>query len=181
MRARIGAMAGAAAFVAGTALCQVLPAGSVANSPSTDLRTYALFGFTSLNFKGAEAAGRGVVSGGNVGTNGPGNSHDPSLNICNNHPAVMDPGSQLVGNRVAASNLGGACKIYDLFANVVQRGRDPLVVQPGGSGPSAYGAPLTLTHVPSFTVPSCRGNDVTVPANGSRTLSPGTLGNLIFR
>ena len=47
--------------------------GTPSGPVSRGLSSYTLFGFTSLEFKGGQNASRGIISGGNVGTNGDAN------------------------------------------------------------------------------------------------------------
>jgi hypothetical protein len=91
----------------------------------TDLNSYVLFATGNgvsnsdpvLSFKGGNAAGRGLVYGGNVGVN----KADPNLN---NDPAmiavglngdfIMQSGYQLVGDSI---RLGVEAVVYDVFTN----------------------------------------------------------------
>src|SRR5438874_1272430 len=75
--------------------------GNTGGDVDRDLSRYVLFAFDTLSFKGAEAPGRGVIHGGDVGAGGvdanPGDS-SPVLNICANDAVTMDADSQLVAD-----------------------------------------------------------------------------------
>ena len=138
-----------------TTLLGVLAIPAVAASPaprvgtpsspvSRDLSTYTLFGFSSLDFKGGQNTTRGIISGGNVGTNG-------DANPCANGHLTMDDGTQLVANTLRATNL---CNVWDIYANGTT-GNPPAV--PRNSGPTAFTAPvLSAPALPPF---SCNPNN----------------------
>src|SRR3954471_16398370 len=60
-------------------------AGSPSRPVDRDLSSYVLFAFNTLDFKGGESPGRGIIHGGDVGAGGidstPDNS-SPIMNIC---------------------------------------------------------------------------------------------------
>ncbi|HEX5096511.1 MAG TPA: hypothetical protein VFX21_10875 [Acidimicrobiia bacterium] len=177
-RGRVVSVA-AIALIAG-GLSQMLPA-SASGAPSRpvdrDIDTYVLFGFESVNFKGAESAGRGIISGGNVGANGI--DTDPAdsevvVNICANHNVTMDHRSQLVGDSVRATD---GCHVWDVYANSLIG--SPAVV-PANSGPTAFATPVvTAPAFPSFACNAAAPVDVGTGATSM--LPPGTYGAVKFK
>lgn len=94
-------------------------------APSTDLDSYVLFATGAglsdntapLTYKGGNSAGRGYVSGGNVGVNRAdgnlGNS-TPMISVGENGRFIMDPGTQIVGDSI---RLGVEAVVYDVYRN----------------------------------------------------------------
>jgi hypothetical protein len=143
-------------------------AGTPSNPASRDLTSYALFGFSSLAFKGTNGPGHGNIRGGNVGSNGP-------VSICQNGGATMDDGTQLVGASVDGTNTG--CTIWDLYTNSLTG--NPKIV-PRNSGPTPVSVPvITAPTLPSF---SCDANNpLTVVKGQTGSLVPGVYGAVEFQ
>ncbi|HTN78850.1 MAG TPA: DUF5979 domain-containing protein, partial [Acidimicrobiales bacterium] len=174
MMARLGSVLLAVGTLLGVMAIPALAATPVphANAPtepvSRDLTSYVLFGFTSFAFKGANGPGHGIISGGNVGTNG-------DMGICQNGGVTMDDGTQLVGNAINATNT--KCTIWDLFTNSLT-GNPTLV--PRNSGPNPVQVPvINPPALPSFACDP--KNPFTVTKNQTGGLVPGTYGDVEFQ
>ncbi|MGQ0826377.1 MAG: hypothetical protein ACT4OX_15340 [Actinomycetota bacterium] len=83
----------------------------------TDLNNYALFALDSINVKGSNVEGRGVIRGGNVGVNTPGFADRgmPRLRMCNGAgdgvAIQMDEGTQVVAD---TGDIARACVMWDV-------------------------------------------------------------------
>ena len=145
-------------------------AGTPTASVNGDLSSYVLFGFRSFSFKGANGPGHGIISGGNVGTNG-------DMGICQNGGVTMDDGTQLVANSVNATNTN--CTIWDLFTNSLT-GNPKLV--PRHSGPNPVQVPVVEARTVPFPSFQCDPNNpFTVTKNGIGGLPVGTYGAVEFQ
>jgi hypothetical protein len=141
----------------------------------TDITSYVLFGFSHVEFKGGNATGRGIIRGGNVGSNGVDTGDpDPTINICANGRAVMSDGSQVVGDTV---RFARECDFWDLFAN--------RVVGEGGGTVNSGPTPVTIPVVAQPPLPAMAcdpSRNVTVRAGDPPTsLPPGTYGAVEFQ
>jgi hypothetical protein len=181
VRRRVVAMAASLVVLFVLALGQsfgAFAAGSPSRPIDRQLSHYVLFAFDTLNFKGAQTAGRGIITGGDVGANGidstPDNS-DAILDICANDKVTMDPGSQLNADTMRISHL---CNVWDVFANKLVAGSD---VVPQNSGPNSFSARI-LSAKPSFPSFSCNAaNPFILVKGGTATLPPGVYGNIVLQ
>ena len=138
--------------------------------PDTDINAYAVLGFDSVNIKGKLAAS---VRGGNIGVVNKGGS----ATICANGKLVMDPGTQVVADKV---NAGKGCDLGDVFSGDGQPGKGTF------DSWSKWNPPLVLSNVPAVpSIDRCaEDNPITVvsqrlggrPEGPAHEAPPGTYG-----
>lgn len=102
-----------------------LGGGSLAQGSILNLDSYVLFATgeglpdntAPLSFKGGNAAGRGIVAGGNVGVNrrdGNLGNGTQMINVGANGKFIMDQGTFLIGDSI---QLGPEALVYDVYTN----------------------------------------------------------------
>ena len=98
----------------------------------------------------ANAAGRGIINGGDVGANGV-STGDPTVNICANGRVTMSDGSQLVADTLRAENsAGNPCVFWDVFANRLLQRFEPRVRElraRSGDDAGRHPAAVPVDHV----------------------------------
>ena len=159
-----------------------------------------LFAYTDLYVKGGTASvpGRGLFSGGNLGSNGFATVGDANATLGTNYGVYLSDGNAVVADR---TDLGPGhpplpTSVWDLFTNeITNNDFDPASVR--NSGPICFGPPIIDTSLPSFvafthpggpyqpTLPSFPSAatlgllpDVNVPNNGTLNLAPGDYGDV---
>lgn len=142
-----------------------------------DINAYVLFGFHSVAFKGANLSGRGIIDGGNVGSNGV-DPNNPTVNVCANARVTMSQGSQLVADTLRADNTpGNPCVFWDVFANRLTGGSSLGTIN---SGPTPVSMPVVTP--PAFPTVVCNAaNPVTVLKGTATVLPPGTYGAVVVQ
>jgi hypothetical protein len=154
------------------------PAAHAQTVPSDDLRTYVLFAQEELAFKGGQGNhGPSIIDGGNIGVNAAGfiRGNDYRLNLCANAQVVMSDDTMVVGDTARLGDSSTPTLECDLFEAFVNTGA-PNNETPR-SGPPLTFQPPVIKSAPDFPDFACDpGNPVTVPAQGSLTMSPDTYG-----
>ncbi len=168
--------------------------------PPRDINTYLLFAYTDLYVKGGTAAvpGRGLFTGGNLGSNGVATVGDPNATLGTNYGVYLSDGHAAVADRIV---LGPGhpllpTSVWDLFTNeITNNDFTPSSVR--NAGPTCFGPPIIDTGLPSFvafthpggpyqpTLPSFPSEavldalpDVSLPPGFMLNLVPGSYGDL---
>jgi hypothetical protein len=170
-------MAAAAAVVG-------IAAPSEAQVPDPDIRSYVLFGFEELAFKGGQGNhGPSIIDGGNIGVNGLGfiRGNDFRMNICSNARMIMSDNTMVVSDTMRmgdSSTPTQECDVYEGFANTTNAN-----VESTRTGPVQPFTAPPVKATPPFPDFACNpANNVTIPANAPpTTLPPGTYGNVNFQ
>ncbi len=165
-----------------------------------DINTYMLFAYTELYVKGGTAAvpGRGLFTGGNLGSNGVATVGDPNATIGTNYGVYLSDGNAAVADRIT---LGPGhpllpTSVWDVFANEVTN-NDFSYFSIRNAGPICFTPPIIDTGLPTavaFThpggpyqpvLPSFPSEaaldalpDVNLTAGFTLTLPPGSYGDL---
>ncbi len=158
-------------------------ASPAAAQPSDDLSSYVLFGFDELDFKGGQGNhGPSIIDGGNVGVNGIGfiRGNDYRLNICANAQVVMSDNTFVVSDTARMGDTSTPrqeCDFHEAFVNTGARNNeDPR------TGPAQPFTPPPIKATPDFPDYTCDpGNPLTVPAQGTATMTPGNYGAVTWQ
>lgn len=168
--------------------------------PPRDINGYVLFAYTDLYVKGGTAAipGRGLFTGGHLGSNGIATVGDPNATLGTNYGVYLSDGNAAVADRIT---LGPGhpllpTSVWDLFTNAVDNADfTPSSVR--NAGPICFAPPIIGTGLPSFVAfthpdgpyqPVLPGfpseaalnalADVNLPAGFSLNLAPGDYGDI---
>jgi len=176
------------------------PACAAGSQPSRDINSYMLFAYSDLYIKGATAAipGRGLFTGGDLGTNGFASSTDPNMTLGTNYGVFLSDGNSAVADRI---QLGPGhpllqTSVWDLFSNQIANA-DFVASSIRNTGPTCFVPPIIDAAAPNavaFTNPGGPYNptlpvfpsaatlgsapDVQVPNNGTLNLAPGDYGDV---
>ena len=179
---RIGVLlsaAGIAVTIAGSML-PALASGVPTRPVDRDLSSYVLFATDQIQVKAGADASHGIVTGGDIGVNKTGLvTGSPRLQICRNGHLTMDDGTQVVADTMELTDL---CSVWDVYGNALT-GNPP--VSPNHSGPTSFTGPIIdpsdLPAIPNFTCDTTGASDVTVLANTTLDLPPGTYGEIALQ
>ncbi len=176
------------------------PACSAGPDAPRDINTYMLFAYTDLYVKGGTAAvpGRGLFTGGNLGSNGVATVGDPNATLGTNYGVYLSDGNAAVADRIT---LGPGhpllpTSVWDLFTNeITNNDFTPSSVR--NLGPICFGPPIIDPLLPSFvafthpggpyqpTLPSFPSEaalnalpDIHLPGGFMLNLAPGSYGDI---
>jgi hypothetical protein len=176
------------------------PACTSGPQPPRDINTYMLFAYTDLYVKGGTAAvpGRGLFTGGNLGSNGIATVGDPNATLGTNYGVYLSDGNAAVADRIT---LGPGhpllpTSVWDLFTNeITNNDFTPSSVR--NLGPICFGPPIIDVSLPSFVAfthssgpyrpilpsfPSAAAlnalPDVNVAPGSTMNLAPGSYGDV---
>src|SRR4051812_43873599 len=140
---------GAATMVFGAFAPASASGGSADRPVDRTIDHYVLFALHHLKPKGGQLAGRGLVTGGDVGVNEAGQwQGGPRLAPCSNGVLQMDDGTQLNGDTLLFTS---DCDVYDVYGDDIS-GNPPGVAR--NSGPTAFSLPLIaaqdIPQIPAF-------------------------------
>ncbi len=168
--------------------------------PPRDINAYLLFAYTDLYVKGGTAAvpGRGLFTGGHLGSNGIATVGDPNATLGTNYGVYLSDGHAAVADRIT---LGPGhpllpTSVWDLFTNVIDNADfTPSSVR--NAGPICFAPPIIDTGLPSFVAFTHPGGpyqpvlpsfpseaalnalaDVNLPAGFLLNLPPGDYGDV---
>ncbi|MEO6027250.1 MAG: hypothetical protein ABIR79_10335 [Candidatus Binatia bacterium] len=176
------------------------PVCSAGPLPPRDINTYMLFAYTDLYVKGGTAAvpGRGLFSGGDLGSNGIATIGDPNATIGTNYGVYVSDGNAVVADRIT---LGPghpllATSVWDLFTNQITN-NDFAPSSVRNDGPICFTPPIIDPNLPIFvafthpsgpyrpTLPSFPSEaalnarpDINVPPGFLVNLAPGSYGDV---
>ncbi|MCC6766538.1 MAG: hypothetical protein IT293_17895 [Deltaproteobacteria bacterium] len=168
--------------------------------PPRDVNGYLLFAYTDLYVKGGTAAvpGRGLFTGGHLGSNGIATVGDPNATLGTNYGVYLSDGKAAVADRVT---LGPGhplmpTSVWDLFTNVIDN-NDFTPSSVRNAGPICFAPPIIDTGLPSFVAFTHPGGpyqpvlpsfpseaalnalaDVQLPAGFLLNLAPGDYGDV---
>jgi len=146
--------------------------GPAVAQPSTDINTYVLFAYSSLQFQGGQNASWGNIYGGNVGVNAVAGS-SPTCDVGTSDRFYMSDNTCLVADRL---RFGSSASAYNIYYNKTY-GAFGGTIRHASSG---FTAPL-ISNLPSlgFTPGRAATASATDYADSTTlTLAPGTYRNI---
>ena len=176
------------------------PACTSGPEPPRDINTYLLFAYTDLYVKGGTAAvpGRGLFTGGNLGSNGIATVGDPNATIGTNYGVYLSDGNAAVADRIT---LGPGhpllpTSVWNLFTNEITN-NDFTPASVRNDGPICFVPPIIDPLLPAFVAFTHPGGpyrpvlpafaseaalnalpDVSVPPGFILNMAPGSYGDV---
>jgi hypothetical protein len=148
--------------------------------PDSTIRSYVLFGFDELAFKGGQGNhGPSIIDGGNIGVNESGfiRGNDYRMNICSNAKMIMSDNTMVVSDTLRMGDTSTPtqeCDVHRVFNNIGASNNEQ-----SRTGPATAFDPPPIKATPPFPAYTCDPNNpFTVPAQGTATMTPGVFGDV---